>query len=83
LTLVPLTPVIRYQDAPETALPAQAVFQLPPVTVATTVTLASVLIRDLAVALVEVLLRRYRLHAAYRITPEGARALNRPDAAYR
>lgn len=55
--LVPLTAVIWYQLAPE-VLVGQATLQLPPVTVATTVTVAPVLTVPLIVPVVEALERR-------------------------
>ena len=72
MTLVPFTALIWYQDVPETAAPVHVATQLPPVTLVTTVTLVSVPISVLAVALTEALVRRLAVQAAYLVTVGAA-----------
>ena len=72
VTLFPFTALIRYQDVPEAALPRHVVFQLPPVTLATTVTVVSVPTRAFELAVVAALVRTYTLQAAYFVTAGAA-----------
>ncbi len=64
MTDLPPIALMRYQLRPETALPAQVVRQLPPVTLAATETRVPVVTSLRTRALVEVLVRRFALQMA-------------------
>ena len=63
-TELPPTAVIRYQVVPVALAPRQLVFQVVPLTVASTVTLVPAEIAVLIVALVEALVRRLTMQVA-------------------
>jgi hypothetical protein len=63
-----LTVVIRYQDDPDAVWPAQRARQLPPETVATTVTLVPAGIDVRSFAVVEADVRRFAEHSAALVT---------------
>ncbi len=72
--------MIRYQDEPETALPAHVVLQLEPDTPTATVTLLSTGMVSFDTALVDALVRTLVRQAAYLVNGGGVYDLNSPAA---
>jgi hypothetical protein len=68
LTLFPFTTLIRYHVGPETDLPVHVVRQFPPATLATTVTLAPLLMAVRILAVVDGVVRRLALQMATLVT---------------